>query len=172
MARRRGFTRFVRPAPKTKIWIGWTIATTQITADASTLVSTLNAAALAFRPFTILRTRAILNVATDQTAASEFPKGALGKMVVSEEAATAGSASIPDPVADSDGDWYVWQPFEADFVLGAAAVGFYNIGWQYTIDSKAMRKVGNNKQVITMIEEVNAFGVDISVAGRMLIQLH
>ena len=62
--------RFVRPAPKTKIWIGAGAGTTVLAASSATLVSVLNAGALALRPFTILRTRMDLLVASDQTGAA------------------------------------------------------------------------------------------------------
>ena len=56
MARRR--TRFIRPAPRSNVWIGLNVAPVAIAAASDVTVATFNAAALALRPFTIVRTRA------------------------------------------------------------------------------------------------------------------
>ena len=44
---------------------------------------------------------------------------------------------------------------------------------QYMIDSKAMRKVGNNKNVAMVVSNADAgSGSLIAVEGRMLLKLH
>ena len=43
---------------------------------------------------------------------------------------------------------------------------------QYIIDSKAMRKVGANDDVVGVFDEVSAVGSRIMIAGRQLVQLH
>ena len=107
MARRaRGC--FVRPAPKTKVWIGIAAAEQTLGAGTSTLTSVLNAAALALRPFTILRTRLLLSYMSDQDSTSERPFGAYGEMIVTENASAVGITAIPAPSVDTDGDWYIW----------------------------------------------------------------
>ena len=95
MARRR--RSFVRPAPRTKIWIGNGVNSTVLSASTVTLVGTLSAGALILRPFTILRSHLEVLYSSDQIGASEIPFGTLGEIVVTEAAAAAGIASIPDP---------------------------------------------------------------------------
>ena len=93
-------------------------------------------------------------------------------MVVSEEAAAAGVASIPDPDTNTDGDWLVWQSLITSFAFGSD-IGFgHGVGQQYVVDSKAMRKVGNNKQVAIVVSNSSAVGGIVGIEGRMLVKLH
>ena len=70
MARRH--TPAPRGARRQTLWLsGLTVGST-LTPDGATLLTTLNAAALALRPFTIVRTRGIVVIGTDNTAGSEF----------------------------------------------------------------------------------------------------
>ncbi len=168
MARRH--TRFVRPPKSTKLWLGGAIGLTTI-APGPVLVSTLNAAALALRPFTILRTRVLLYVESDQSAASERNQGVYSKTVVSEAAAAAGIGSIPTPITEPDASYFVYQPFAFNFDLGDAT-GFIVTVQEYEIDSKAMRKVGNDDQLVGIVELQTSNGAIIAIQGRTLIQLH
>ena len=163
---------FVRTQKRVPSWFFVDIGPTTIGADASSLIGSLNATALLARPFTIVRTHLMFHVESDQSVASESPVGALGMMIVSDEAIAAGSSAIPDPVADSDAPWYVWQPFQVQFELGDATGFTTNGGRQYMIDSKAMRKVGNNEDIAFVLEEIDTFGVIIRLLGRFLIKLH
>ena len=169
MARSR--SRFVRPAPKTKVWIGVDLGNTVIVANATTLLGILNAAALALRPFTVLRTRLLIKYELDQQAVNEDSWGAFGLIVVSEEAAAIGATAVPGPVSSPDGDWGVYQPTAFQFHF-ADASGIWTSQDTYDVDSKAMRKVGANKTLAFMHEEDGNKGANIIVFGRMLIQLH
>jgi len=53
------------------VWIGVNIEDTSIAASTGVLVASLNAAALAFRPFTVMRTRLVVQWETDQSIALE-----------------------------------------------------------------------------------------------------
>ncbi len=53
---RKHRARFVCPRPATKIWIGDGLVATAIGASSIVLVTTLSAAVLLLRPFTVLRT--------------------------------------------------------------------------------------------------------------------
>ncbi len=169
---RRARGRFVRPAPRTKVWIGILPVETTLTAGASTLVGVLNAAALLLRPFTILRTHILVSYMSDQDTASERPFGAYGVQVVTENASGVGITALPTPAVDTDSDWFIWQALRT-ITVGLTSVGV-DIGGdrQYNIDSKAMRKVGANDDVVIVVDEVSAVGSRIMDAGRMLVQLH
>ena len=172
MARRRSVARFVRPPARTTLWIGAGGAIATIVSNSNNFLFTLNAAALALRPFTIIRSRIDVLFQTDQLAVSETPTGALGKVVVTEKAAAAGVASLPAPLAEVDADWFVYQGMSSSFMF-ASSVGLDgNGGMHYIIDSKAMRKVGNDDQVVTMFEARNAGGAIMNLEGRTLIKLH
>ena len=170
MAGRR--TRFVRPAPKTKMWIGAGAGTQVLAASGSTLIASLSAGQLALRPFTILRTRMDVLVASDQTGAAENPFGSYGMVVVTDKASGVGITAVPEPSGDLEADWFVHQHWSLrfEFVTG---VGFHpSGGFHYEIDSRAMRKVGPDDDVVTVGTIDNAFGMRIVEGGRHLIQLH
>ena len=111
MARRFGGRgSFKRGQPKTKVWFQMGLTTTTVAGNSLTLLGTLNAAALAQRPFTILRTRLVLTFESDQAAVTERPFGLYGQIVVSDQAAAIGAIAIPDPgtvSGNADGDFYV-----------------------------------------------------------------
>ena len=137
------------------------------------LIATYNVAALATRPFTILRTRFDVEYASDQSAASEFPTCALGLIVVSDQASAIGVTAVPKPDANSDGDFFVWQGMHTSlgFFSSVGILGS-EFGRRYEIDSKAMRKVGANQDLAVVVENLTAVGADFTMTGRQLIQLH
>ncbi len=172
MARRRG--RIVRAAPRTKMWIGAGLTNTAVVASGTVLLQTLNALALLQRPFTILRTRIELLVQSDQLSSSEFSQGVYTHQVVTDSATAAGAASIPSGITQPEADYYVYQGCLNSFLL-ATAVGFLENtggGNAYTIDSKAMRKVGIDDDIAVMFENRAAVGMQVASEGRILIQLH
>ena len=175
MARRVQRSRFVRPAPRTKMWIGAGVGRQTLTQSASTLLSVLGASALALRPFTVLRTHVEVLWSSDQAAVTEVPFGSYGWMVVSEAAAGVGITAIPNPSGidgDPDADWFVWQAMSTKFEF-LSSVGFDgSSGSRYVIDSKAMRKVGADDQIVVLVDVQAAGGVDLVTNGRQLIQLH
>ncbi len=157
------------------MWIGWGVGLTAIAASAKVLVATYSAGALALRPFTILRTRGIVQYVSDQNAVNEEPFGFLGSIVVSETAAALGVTAIPDP-SGTDGDpeaaWFNYQTCVAQTKF-LSAVGFESdAGVQYIMDSKAMRKVGADDNLAIMFSQVAAVGATVFTGGRQLIQLH
>jgi len=162
--------RFIRPTPKTKMWIGNGTGFITLVNNANTLVSSLTAAALLLRPFTILRTHAVAFLATDQVVASEAPAGAYGELVVTDAASAAGIASIPDVLLNPEADWFVYQPMVTSFIFGSG-IGFTRDGDMWTVDSKSMRKVGPDDDVVT-VAKVAGGGADLFIRGRTLIQLH
>ncbi len=174
MARRFTRGRFVRPAKATKIWLGAGLAAAGAAAGSATLLTTLNAAALALRPFTILRTRQVIHFTSDQSAVSEFTQGVYTKQIVTESAAAAGVASVPSGITESEADFFVYQPiFQLITVL--TAVGFASdLGTSVTfvVDSKAMRKVGIDDQLVSVVELRGGTAGTIAIEGRTLIQLH
>ena len=170
MARRR--SRFIRPPVKTKIWIGAGVGPLTVIASTARTLSNLNANALLLRPFTILRTRLVLGIQTDQESAAEDWSGDFGLIVVSEPASSIGVTAIPTPLSETNADWFVHQPlmFSFAFITGAGFDGQKMT--QYIVDSKAMRKVGPNDQVVGLVEPRSATGAIITMEGRMLVQLH
>ena len=157
------------------MWIGVGVGETSIAASTVNLVTTLSAGALLLRPFTVLRTRMVIQYRSDQTAALESPIGSWGNIVVTEAAAAVGITAIPDPsgiTGDPEADWFVWQALIVSFTSGNVTAFDANAGHQYSIDSKAMRKVGPDDNLVGVFSQENAVGSIIVTNGRRLIQLH
>ena len=173
----RNISRFRRGSVQRResLWIfGNPIDTTLSAASTAALVSTLNAAALALRPFTVVRTRGQLWIRSDQTAAAEDYAASLGMAVVSEQAAAIGVTAVPTPEADRGSDMFflfesgqqAFTRFDATGVLGmeGIVIGF---------DSKAMRKVNGDQDIAVVIETASiSLGAQVMVSFRMLVKLH
>ncbi len=172
MARRfRARATFVR-SPGQKVWVGAGVTATTIVGSSATLFSTLNAAALLLRPFTILRSRILISIRSDQVATSEFAAGVYAKQVVTESAAAAGVASVPTGISESNADFYVYQPLFHWFSIFTAVATNAPGDSQYMIDSKAMRKVKADDDIATTIELRTTPGAIVATEGRTLVLLH
>ena len=167
MARGRSF----RPRQSARLtqWIGPAIQDYNVVAaGGATLV-----ASIPFEgPVTVMRTRGHVSIIPESTAADVHLIGAFGAGIVTAEAFGAGIASMPEPFTDADwGGWLVWRTFSYGLEFEtAASVGFPN--WNFEIDSKAMRKVGPDDNIVTISSEAGAVGARLFTGGRTLIQLH
>ena len=175
MARRVARVRFARPAPRTKMWIGWGVGNATVVASTVKLLFTYSAGALLLRPFTILRTRGIIAIKSDQEAASEFPFGSFGELIVTDTAAALGITALPNPDSflgggDPEADWYIHQVCQVDFVRSASGLSSPAAS-EYMIDSKAMRKVGPDDDGAALFAPTGV-GCQVFTGGRQLIQLH
>ncbi len=121
-------------------------APTTVAAGSITLLATFTPATEF--DVTVLRTRAHIEVFSDQSAGVEFQCGAFGMCVVSDRAAAAGVASLPRPSSDGGDDiWFLHQPF---MTHGTAAISAFT-NWM-DLDSKAMRKVENGQVIVVLVE--------------------
>jgi len=170
MARNR-LRGFVRPPARTMIWIGSPVANINVAASASVLLAVNSAAIDALRPFTIVRTRLVISVASDQQAASEFVQAVIGDIVVKSDATAIGITAVPTPITSPEAEWFTYTGLMAQMRF-TTGVGFRNVDHQYQVDSKAMRKVGINEDIATVIENRSAFGLNIGQEGRILLKLH
>ena len=140
------------------------------------LVASLNAAALALRPFTVIRTRGILRCFSDQQGASETYGASYGTAVVSDQATAIGVTAVPTPTVDNGSDlWYVYEFLIGRFIF-ADATGLMSVGVERIVDSKAMRKVEDGQDLVQVVEGpsagVTASGSTIAGFTRTLIKLH
>ncbi len=171
--RKSGFIRRDGGMRRETVWFQFPFASTPLAASATaTLVYLLNAAALDLRPFTIVRTRFVWMVASDQSAATETYIGNFGFAIVSDQAAAVGVTAVPTPATDMGSDlWFVLQQWIGEFAL---------IGTDVTtelrsqvIDSKAMRKVDLGQDVAGVAEAgIGGSGARVRTVGRMLVKLH
>ncbi len=169
MAHNRGRAR--AKADRISVWASFT-AQGQTVTNAAVLLGVANAALLALRPFTIVRTRGLFHLSSDQSATSEVSSGAMGAIVVEEEAADAGIASLPTPVSEPNASYFLYEPYIHELQV-STAVGFESpAGTNIFFDSKAMRKVGISQDIVIVAENTGSPGSLITIEGRMLIKLH
>ena len=109
---------------------------------------------------TIIRTRGLFGWSSDQTSAGEDQMGAVGIGVVSEQAATVGITAVPHPDTDAAWGGWLWHSYYASRLSAASAVGFEpGMFHRITIDSKAMRKLGESERMIVVVENSNPGGI-------------
>ncbi len=120
---------------------------------------------------TVRRTIGKYWVQGDNTGAQELQVGAIGAMVVSDLAFTAGAASIPGPVTEASDDvWALWQPFmQTNEKAADAGIGFNSNG-PFEFDSKAQRKLPEGTTYVIMVENASGtFGLEIVLAVSVLV---
>jgi len=161
------------------MWIGSGVGSTFLGGNTKVLVSTLSAGSLLLRPFTILRTHLEVTIRSDQSTAIETIIAALGSIVVTDTAAAIGVTAVPDPSTisgDPEADWFLWTPLLKTFFIdinGTDGIGMSGDSQtHYMLDSKAMRKVGPDDNIVTVMSSDAAPGADVITNGRRLIQLH
>ncbi len=141
-------------------------------ANTAALVATLNAAALALVPFTVVRTRLAWSMRSDQSAATEVQEVGIGMSVVSTQATAVGVTAVPTPFTDLDSDLFYLHEIWLSTFLVVTGAGFFDYGSR-NIDSKAMRKVEDGQDIILTLENGGASSGSTSLtAGRFLIKLH
>ena len=157
MARRQRSQFQSRRRSPNKNWAGL-VATSEINVPAASkvLLSTL----VLDNPGideTILRTVGSVSIAPDQVAVTELQIGAIGLCIVSDTAAAAGIASLPDPVTDVADDVWLWYQAFAFELSFASAVGFdSNFAHMIQYDSRAKRIIQNGMSGVFVIANAHA----------------
>ena len=149
-----------------------TVETALSGAPTAVLANSLSAAALALRPFTIVRTRGVMHVISDQTVGTETYGADLGFAVVSEQASSVGVTAVPTPLTDKGSDlFFVYEQVFSRFEF-KTAVGFEAAtGTLLKFDSKAMRKVDGDQDLVITLENEIA-GCSVMTSARILLKLH
>ena len=172
MARRRDFARgaaAIRTSRLTSWFQFQPIEVTLATNAVDTLAFTLNAAALALRPFTIVRTHFQLTLRSDQAAAIELQTMAIGMAVVSDEATAVGITAIPSASINAASNlWFLHSWINGD---ESALTDRTRSQTNMRLDSKAMRKVevGQDLAVVVSGGRIGS-GMITDLMGRMLIK--
>ncbi len=155
----------------------WTGLVSQLVAvaggDTAVIMSNASAGLLALRPYTIVRTRGILSIHSDQQSANEEQGFAFGHCLVSDQALAIGVTAVPTPDTDINSDlWYVYENMFQTFTFLTGA-GFAQDVVTHRYDSKAMRKVEEGETDISVLETTNfSSGLDVMHSFRQLIKLH
>ena len=123
---------------------------------------------------TILRTVGEIFVSSDNAAASETQVGAVGMIIVTDDAFAVGITAIPDPVASVfDDGWFMFQSF-AQKTTFLSSIGFNDpSGMKYSYDSKAKRILeGAGKTIVIVAANAHATeGFNLLLNTRILTQL-
>ena len=147
-------------------------STTLAAGSAATLISTMAAPLLEMRPFTIVRTRGTLFLESDQTSVTESQFCAYGHAVVSDQAVAVGITAVPTPFADESDLFFVYQYLVSRFLV-TTDIGRLLGGVQLDFDSKAMRKVDEGSNAISVAEAgPTSSGLTLRNIFRQLIKLH
>ncbi len=176
MARKSGFVRRNNRMVRETAWFGGVYLRTVLAGPSTaTLITSLNAAALALRPFTIERTRGVIGISSDQIAASESYNAHYARAVVSDQATAIGVTAVPTPSTDSASDLF----FVFESIFGAlrfnTGVGVYldDSHTDRTFDSRGKRKVEDGQDVISIVEtSAISLGAIVTSFARTLVKLH
>ncbi len=163
--------RFVRGARRQTLWMTLPVSELTMTAGGGTIVGLLNAAALALRPFTVVRSIFEVNIRSDQAGAIERQVVGFGACVVSDQAAAIGVTAVPTPLTDLASDlWYLHGVLIGD---ESNLTDRTRGGMSRTIESRAMRKVEDG-QDIAIVAEMSTVGGGVTMisAGRFLVKTH
>ena len=141
--------------------------------NTAVIQNTLNATALGFRPFTVVRTRGYMRLATDAEGANEAYDASLGYAVVSDQATAVGATAVPTPETDRGSDlWFVYETIAGIHEL-TSDIGKLVGGDGKDYDSRAMRKVEEGEDIVVVIEtSAISLGCTFYNSARMLIKLH
>ncbi len=173
-SRKSGFTLRSGVMRRESLWFEGAVANTTVAAaSTAVLVTSLNAAALALRPFTVVRTRGRIGIASDQQVATELQDAAYGLAVVSDQAVAIGVTAVPTPDTDNGSDlWFVYERLMQGFFFGSTAAFILTLESR-ELDSRAMRKVEDGQDIVSVVETSSiSDGVAIRSFQRLLIKLH
>ncbi len=138
-----------RSVRRKSTWFEFADASTSQSAQGGNIVFSLNAAALALRPFTVVRTLFEMHVSSDQSAGGERQIGAIGIAIVSDEAVAVGVGAVPTPVTQLGSDlWFAHRYL----MCSGSAVNDGVVGCPFSFDSKAMRKVDVGQDLVVVLE--------------------
>jgi len=156
-------------------WLRADAAVTNIpTAGTAILLTALSVEGIDQIPFTVVRTRGLLTLASDQIANGENQWIAYGHIVVKVTAQAIGVTAVPTPLSEGEDDWFVYEEF-AQQIGVSSATSVFKIGGFKEFDSKAMRKVDIGDTIVTAVESAASGvseGLQMRDAFRMLIKLH
>jgi len=167
----RKSSRIHRVAPRRlTTWLQFQpIAITLATNATATLAFTLNAAALALRPFTVVRTHFQFMLGSDQAANIEQQSVGVGMAIVSDQASAIGITAVPTPIIDMASPLFFAHTLI--FADESSVTDRTRPATFQKLDSKAMRKVEVGEDLVIMVEGGGIdSGMVIRMAGRILIK--
>ena len=121
---------------------------------------------------TLVRTRGLFAIRTDQPTADENQIGAIGMAIVTAQAVSVGITVIFHPATDAAWGGWFWHAYYAHRIEVVIGAGFAFDGvFQTIIDSKAMRKIDEDERLVVVIENL-ADGIEVLTNERFLTKVH
>jgi len=122
-----------------------------------------------FGDYTVRRTRFELGARVASTEANQFLVSLwYGCIVVGLDAFASGSGAVADP-QDDNADWFVYGVLQVPTFPGATGQ-VTDAFRQVSVDSRLMRKVNENNQVIALVfSTTTGVSVQLNFAGRILV---
>jgi len=122
-------------------------------------------------PFTITRTVGKVAISSDQLAATEEQIGAFGFGLINDVAGAIGVSGIPGPATNCGWPgWFVHQFFSRRLAI-VTAIGSLIDTTEYVFDSRAMRKIEAEQDLVFVVENFHATaGLRFAASFRMLIK--
>ena len=141
-----------------------------LAANSVVLLAVGDATFLDKRPLTIVRTVGSLSVQSDQNVAVEYPFGAWGMAIVSDQAVAIGVTAVPNPVSNVTSDlWFAYGSFSAE---GSASTNVGRPLMQFPFDFRSQRKVQDGENVIIVVANASAAdGLNFVLNLRFLVKL-
>jgi len=152
-----------RAGPRgTKAWDGFTFNETALALTQVVLGFTA-----AGEPVTFLRNRGNILVKGTPDAATDDDIVGFGIITVSDNARAVGGSSVPGPIADPDAPW-IWHQY-VPLQAGSAGLLGDDIGSivRVDIDSKAMRRMTPNENLILVGELSTGLFSTVTVNGGL-----
>jgi len=110
-------------------------------------------------PWTVLRMLGeYIITPTSAPAAGDNVTLAFGIGVVSSDAVGAGSASMPDPIAEPDYPWLYWSEHDFSFATTSADPAGEGGSLRQPFDIKSMRKLKPRESLVFVVEYANVVG--------------
>ena len=124
---------------------------------------------------TLIRLRGLFSIQLmSSTAAFDRQQGAFGIGIVRAEAFAIGVTAVPTPIADQDWNgWLYWTPYIVE-ANGASFEDSFRIIQEFTIDTKAMRKLNMGDTIYAVIENTESGSAPVAHTyfdSRILLKL-
>ncbi len=110
---------------------------------------------------TLMRVRGEILASIDAPTDGDQKVLGFGIMIVTDAQLAAGPTSVPSPLTVMDGDW-LWHGFIP--LVAQAANLEHTVAGRLTIDSKAMRKLKPNDNVVMIVDGLNIAGTPVADA--------
>jgi len=176
LALRRGSLRGRPSSRRAKAWAIGPGASTSTSFTSTTAAILGSGAVLATESkVTILRVRGMITVRLiTATSIGDGFHFAIGLGIVSSDAFGVGVTAVPNPIADAQWDGWMWHQFgDVHQITGAEADGSNAVSniMRIPVDTKAMRKFGDNETLMFNMEvvEVGTSNITVFADSRQLL---